>query len=124
MSDYVKHILEKSHSFGPIHNTKQILQYNGKGTRLKTIQRHQVSKNSHLNDEQNISLNKIFDALLKTPPAINPQTLRPPPIRKNREFPRIRTTSLPSQHRPYIQIKCNPNRYQHHILDPNKITIV
>jgi len=69
MSNYVKHIVEQSHSFGLINNTMQILQYHGKGTHLNTIERYYIyaefSKNNHLNDEHNISPNKIFDALLK-----------------------------------------------------------
>ena len=36
MSNYAKHIVEQSHSFGPIHNTMQILQYHDKGTHLNT----------------------------------------------------------------------------------------
>ena len=38
-----KHILDKSHSFGPIHNTMQILQYHGKGTHLNTIERYYLN---------------------------------------------------------------------------------
>ena len=69
MSSYAKHILEQSHSFGPIHKTMQILQYQGKGTHLNTIERYYIyaefSKNNHLNDEHTISPNRIFEALLK-----------------------------------------------------------
>ena len=69
MSNYTKHILEQSRSFGPILNTMQILQYHCKGTHLNLIERYYIyaefSKNNHLNDEHNISPNKIFDALLK-----------------------------------------------------------
>ena len=38
--NYAKHILEKSHSFGPIHNRMEILQYHGKGTHLNTTILH------------------------------------------------------------------------------------
>jgi hypothetical protein len=61
-SNYAKHILDKSHSFGPIHNTMQIIQYHDKGAHLNTTERY-YTKNNHLNDEHNISPNKIFDAL-------------------------------------------------------------
>ena len=67
-SNYAQNILDKSHSFGPIHNMMQILQYHGKGTHLNTTEGYyiyaQFTKNNHLNDEHNISPNKIFDALL------------------------------------------------------------
>jgi len=67
-SNYAKHILDKSHSFGPIHNTVQILQYHNKGAHLNTIEQYYIyaefTKNNHLNDEHNISPNKIFDAPL------------------------------------------------------------
>ena len=47
----------------------QILQYQGKGTHLNTIERNFIykdfSNNNHLNDEFNLTPNKIFDALLK-----------------------------------------------------------
>jgi len=68
-SNYAKHILELSHLFGSIHETIQILQYQGKGAHLNTIERYfiykEFSKNNHLNYEFNVSPNKIFDALLK-----------------------------------------------------------
>jgi len=68
-SNYAKHALEHTHPFGPIHETMQILQYQGKGTHLNTIERNFIykdfSNNNHLNDEFNLTPNKIFDALLK-----------------------------------------------------------
>jgi hypothetical protein len=70
-SNYAKHILEHSYSFGHIQNTMEILQYHQKGAHLNTIERFytyaEYSKNNHLNDEHNITPNKIFDALLKSP---------------------------------------------------------
>jgi len=68
-SNYAKHVAEQSHLFGPIHDTMQILQYQNKGSHLNTIERFYIyfefTKHDHLNDEYNISPNKIFDALLK-----------------------------------------------------------
>ena len=68
-SKYAKHILEQSHTFGPIHQTMQILQYQDKGTHLNTIERFFIyadfSKNNSLNDVHSISPYKIFEALLK-----------------------------------------------------------
>jgi hypothetical protein len=64
-SNYAKH----AHSFGPIRDTMQILQFRSKGMHLNTIERFYIyskfTKQNHLNDEHNISPNKIFDALLK-----------------------------------------------------------
>jgi len=57
----------------------QILEYQNKGNHLNTIERFYIytdfTKNNHLNDENNISPNRIFDALTKTPIAQtkNPQ---------------------------------------------------
>jgi len=46
----------------------QVLQYQSKGTHLNTTERYfiykEFSKNNHLNDEFNITTNKIFDDLL------------------------------------------------------------
>ena len=68
-SNYAKHALEHSCPFGTIQETMQILQYQAKGTHLNTVERYfiykEFSNNNHLNDDSNIALNKIFDALLK-----------------------------------------------------------
>jgi len=70
-ANYAKHILEQSHSFGPIQDTMQILQYHNKGHHLNTIERFHIYtefiKDNHLNDDHNISPNRIFDTILKTP---------------------------------------------------------
>jgi hypothetical protein len=69
MSNYAKHILEQSHSFGPIQDMMQILQYQNIGNHLNTIERFYIytefTKINHLNDEYTIFPNRIFDALLK-----------------------------------------------------------
>jgi len=68
-SNYAKHALELSYSFGPIQERVQIIQYQAKGAHLNTVERYFIYKeffnNSHLNDDSNIAPNKIFDALLK-----------------------------------------------------------
>ena len=68
-SNYAKHALENSHSFGPIQETMHILQYQAKRAFLNTVERHfiykEFSNNKHLNDDSNIAPNKIFDAVLK-----------------------------------------------------------
>ena len=77
------HILEQSHTFGPIQQTMQILQFQDKISHLNTIERFfiyaEFLKNTHLNDEHSISPNKIFDALLKPQPTINPAPHLPIP---------------------------------------------
>ena len=69
MSNYAKHILEESHSFGPIQDTMQIIQYHAKGNHLNTIEKFHIytefKNDNHLNDEHTIAPNKIFDTLLK-----------------------------------------------------------
>ena len=54
--------MEHSHPFGPIHETMQILQYQGKGALLNTIERYfiykEFSNNNHLNDKFNITPTK------------------------------------------------------------------
>jgi len=68
-SNYAKHALEHSHKFSPIQESMQILQYQDKGAYLNTIEKYYIYKefstNNHLNDEANITPNKIFDAVLK-----------------------------------------------------------
>jgi hypothetical protein len=68
-SYFAKHLIEQAHSFNSIQNTMQILQRRSKGAHLNTIERYYIYaefiKNNHLNDEHNISPNKIFDALLE-----------------------------------------------------------
>jgi arginyl-tRNA--protein-N-Asp/Glu arginylyltransferase len=79
-SNFATHLIEESHSFGPIHNTIQILKRHTKGTHLNTIEQFYIYaeyvNNNHLNDKHTVSSNSIFEALLKTQPAINP----PPPL--------------------------------------------
>ena len=63
-SNYAKHALEHSHSFGPIQETMHILQYHAKGAHLNTVERYFIYKefnnNNHLNDDSNIAPNKIL----------------------------------------------------------------
>jgi hypothetical protein len=67
-SNFAKHLIEHTHYFGPIQNTMQILQRQNKGAYLNTIERYYIyaefTKNNHVNDEQTISPNKIFETLL------------------------------------------------------------
>ena len=70
-SNYAKHALEHSHPFGPIHETMQISQYQGKGAHLNTTERYfiyrEFSNNNHLNDEFNITPQQNVRCLAKTP---------------------------------------------------------
>jgi hypothetical protein len=82
MSNYAKHILEQSHSFGPIEDTMQVLKHQHKGNHLNTIEKFYIyaefTNNNHLNDEHTIAPNIIFDALLKIPNDITKKTPTPP----------------------------------------------
>ena len=68
-SNFAKHLMEHTHSLGPIHNTLQVLQLHNKGAHLNMIERFHIyseySNNNHLKDESTIFPNKIFDILLK-----------------------------------------------------------
>jgi hypothetical protein len=59
-------------------NKMQILKYHGKCTHLNTIQRYYIYaefiKNNHLNNEHNMSRNKIFVALLNPTSHKSPTT--------------------------------------------------
>ena len=46
-SNYTKHILEELHTFGPIDQTMQVLQYREKGTHLNTIERFFIYLSIH-----------------------------------------------------------------------------
>jgi len=46
-SNFAKHALEHSHPFGPIHETVQILQYQGMGAHLNTIERYEGRTESY-----------------------------------------------------------------------------
>ena len=68
-SNFAKHLIEQTHTFGSVHDTVQILQLHNKGAHLDTIERYYIyeefTKNIHLNDEHAISPNKVFETLFK-----------------------------------------------------------
>jgi hypothetical protein len=68
-SNFAIHLIEHTHSFGPIHSTMRILHLQNKGAHLNTIERFYIyaeyTNNNHLNDDSTISPIKIFDTLLK-----------------------------------------------------------
>jgi hypothetical protein len=69
-SNFARHLYEEAHSFGPIENIMQVLHYHRKGAHLNTIEKFYIhaefTANNHLNDNQTIFLNTIFDTLLNT----------------------------------------------------------
>ena len=69
-SNFARHRYEEAHSFGPIENIMQVLHYRRKGAQLNTIEnfyiRAEFAANNHLNDNQTIFPNTIFDTLLNT----------------------------------------------------------
>ena len=81
-SNFATHLIEELHSFGPIHNTMQILRCHTKSTHLNTLERFytyaEYIKNNHLNDEHTITPNRIFEILLKTPNATTPHPTHHP----------------------------------------------
>ena len=70
-SNFAKHLIEHTHSFGPIHSIMQILQLQNKRTHLNTLEPFHIyteyTSNNHLNDDITVSPNKIFDTLVKPP---------------------------------------------------------
>jgi hypothetical protein len=66
-SNFATHLIEESHSFGPIYNTMQILKRHSKCTHLNTIERFYIYaeyvNNNQLNDKHTVSPNSIFEAL-------------------------------------------------------------
>jgi len=75
-SNFATHLIEKSHSFGTIHNTMRILKHHIKGTHLNTVARFYIYaeyiKKNHLNDKHTTTPNRIFEVLLKNPNHHNP----------------------------------------------------
>jgi len=69
-SSFAKHLIENAHSFGPTHSIMQLLHYHRKGNHLNTLERFhthtEFTANNHLNDDQTIIPNAIFDTLAKS----------------------------------------------------------
>jgi hypothetical protein len=81
-SRFAQHLIEHNHPFGNIRNTMQILRRHRKGPHLNTLKKFHIYaeyiNNNHINDNQTIFPNKIFDVLLKAH-SKNP-SLPPPPL--------------------------------------------
>jgi hypothetical protein len=75
-SRFAQHLIEHNHPIGTIHNTRQILWHHKKGPHLNTLERFHIHAeyitNNHINDNQTIFPNKIFDILLKDHSQENP----------------------------------------------------
>jgi hypothetical protein len=75
-SKFAQHLTEHNHSFGTIHKTTQILRHHRKGSHLNTFERFHIYaeyiNNNHINDNQTIFPNKLFDILLKAHSQENP----------------------------------------------------
>jgi hypothetical protein len=69
-SKFAQHLVKQAHTFTTIHNTMQILHYQKKSAHLNTVERYYIhaefTANNHLNYNQNIFLDPIFDNILKT----------------------------------------------------------
>jgi hypothetical protein len=81
-SKFAQNLIEHNHSFGTIHNTMQILRHHRKGPNLNTLERFHIYAeyitNNHINDNQTIFPNKIFDVLLNAHSQENPPPTPPP----------------------------------------------
>ena len=68
-SNFARHLLENSHSFGPISNIMQVLHHQDKGAHLNTMENFYIhvehATGKHLNDDHTIFPNRIFDTLIK-----------------------------------------------------------
>ena len=66
---FAQHLHEHAHSLGLIDKMKQVLHHHKKGAHLNTVERFYIHAkyitNNHLNDNQSIFPNIIFDPLLK-----------------------------------------------------------
>jgi hypothetical protein len=75
-SKFAQHLLYHNHPFGTIHNTVQTLRHHRNFRRFNTLERFHIHAeyltNSHINDNQTIFPNRIFDVLLKVQPQNNP----------------------------------------------------
>ena len=62
--------MEQAHTFSTVHNTMQVIHYQKKSVHLNTLERYHIhtefAANNHLNNNQNIFPNPIFDAILQT----------------------------------------------------------
>jgi len=56
------------HSFGPIQDIMNILEFHKKGPHLNTLKQFHIHKeaasHNHLNDEHTVTPNQIFDTIL------------------------------------------------------------
>jgi hypothetical protein len=66
-SKFAQHLVEHTNSLGTIHGMMKVLQQN-KGAHLNTVEKYYIyteyTKDNHLNDNQTIFPNKIFDTIL------------------------------------------------------------
>jgi hypothetical protein len=68
-SQFAQHLHEHTHPFGSIDNIMQILHHQKKGPHLNTLgwfyTHKEAASGSHVDDNQTIFPNRIFDAILK-----------------------------------------------------------
>ena len=67
-SKFVQHLVEHTNSLGTTNSTMQVLRWQNKGAHLHTVEKYYIyteyTKDNHMNDNQTIFPNKIFDAIL------------------------------------------------------------
>jgi len=69
-SSFTKHLNEEAYSFSPMNSSMQILHCHKKGANLNILERFHIhtdfAANNHLNKNQTVFPNTIFDSLIKT----------------------------------------------------------
>jgi hypothetical protein len=64
-SKFAEHLNNNMHSFGPIQDVMNILEFHKKGPHLNTLERFHIHKeaasHNHLNDEHTVTPNRIFE---------------------------------------------------------------
>ena len=68
-SKYAQHLLENSHSIGPIHNTMEILHVMRKGKLMDTWEKFHIYQRTKLglqiNDKNMVAQNTLFDTFIQ-----------------------------------------------------------
>ena len=89
-SKFAQHLIEQNHPFGTIHNTMQI-RHHKKAPHLNTLERFHIYAeyvtNNHINDNQTIFPNRLFDTLLKAHSREQEPPPTPAPKRSDTRLP-------------------------------------
>ena len=96
-SNFALHLIDETHSFGPMHQIMDIVHYHKKGAHLNTLERLHIHtesvRNNHLSDPQTIHPNAIFDTLCKTVRPTDRSTIRTLQLSAPPSTPTINTSA-------------------------------